>query len=111
VNKRKLENMGYLFDPRSVAVVGASPNPAKLGFHVMKSLVKGGFGGQIVPINPSVKEIMGIKVFTSLEKYMGNIDLAIVVVPAKSVREVFIQCKKKGVRGVGRLNRNNDPTR
>ena len=100
VNKRKLENMGYLFDPRSVAVVGASPNPAKLGFHVMKSLVKGGFGGQIVPINPSVKEIMGIKVFTSLEKYMGNIDLAIVVVPAKSVREVFIQCKKKGVRGV-----------
>ena len=100
MDKKKLENMRYLFSPQSVAVVGASQNPAKLGFHVMKSLVKGGFEGDIIPINPSMKEIMGIKVFPSLEKYAGDIDLSIVVVPAKSVREVFLQCRKKGVRGI-----------
>jgi len=96
----KLENMKYLFDPVSVAVVGASQNPGKLGFHVMKSLTQGRFPGRIVPINPSATDIMGIRAFSSLSQYPDGIDLAVVVVPAKAVPAVFKECRQKSVKGI-----------
>jgi acyl-CoA synthetase (NDP forming) len=54
----EMSSMDSLFNPKSVAVIGASENSAKLGFHVMLSLTKGGFPGKITPINPGSKEIM-----------------------------------------------------
>jgi acyl-CoA synthetase (NDP forming) len=66
------DNMDPLFNPRSVAVIGASENSGKLGFHVMKSLTKGGFAGKIIPVNPGTAEIMGIKVSTSISDYLPN---------------------------------------
>ncbi|MCD6533882.1 MAG: CoA-binding protein [Deltaproteobacteria bacterium] len=99
MNKKTI-NMKYLFTPESVAVIGASDNPGKLGFHVMKSLTKGGFTGRIVPINPSSDKIMGLKTFSSITAYNGQIDLVIVVVPAKLVAAVFRECATKGVKGI-----------
>jgi len=49
---KKMANMKIVFNPESVAVIGASDNPAKLGFHVMKRLTEGGFSGRIIPVNP-----------------------------------------------------------
>ncbi len=100
MDKEKLANMKFLFDPATVAVIGASPNPNKLGFHVMKSLTQGGYGGQIVPVNPKATEVMGIGCNPSLESYPGRVDLVIVVVPARAVKEVFIQCSKRDVKGI-----------
>jgi len=71
-----------MFNPKIVAVIGASDNPAKLGFHVMKSLINGGFTGKIIPLNPGSPEIWGLKAYPSLNDYADSIDLAIVVVPA-----------------------------
>jgi len=94
------DNMDPLFNPRSVAVIGASENSGKLGFHVMKSLTKGGFAGKIIPVNPGTSEIMGIKVSTSISDYDGQVDLAIVVLPAKLIPGVFRECADKGVKGI-----------
>ena len=78
-------NMDSLFNPGSVAVIGASDNSGKLGFHVMKSLTRGGFGGTIIPVNPGSREIMGLKTSPSIADYTSQVDLAIVVVPASMV--------------------------
>jgi acetyl-CoA synthetase (ADP-forming) len=94
------DNMDPLFNPRSVAVIGASENSGKLGFHVMKSLTKGGFAGKIIPVNPGTAEIMGIKVSMSVPDYDGQVDLAIVVLPAKLIPGVFRECADKGVKGI-----------
>ena len=53
-------NIETMFNPEIVAVIGASDNSGKLGFHVMKSLINGGFSGKIIPVNPGSPEIWGI---------------------------------------------------
>ena len=95
-----MTRMKALFNPTSVAVIGASENEAKLGFHVMKSLTKGGFPGKIIPINPGSEEIMGLKTFPSIAELSYDIDLAIVVLPAKMVPAIFKECLAKGVQGI-----------
>ena len=72
---KKMMNMEKLFNPESVAVIGASDNPGKLGSHVMKSLAKGRYPGKIVPVNPGASEIMGIEASPSITDYEGRIDL------------------------------------
>jgi len=93
-------DMQPLFNPQSVAVIGASDNPAKLGFHVMRSLTQGGFEGKIIPINPRADEIMGLRAHPSITDNKGSIDLAIVVLPAGLVPDVFSACIAKGVKGI-----------
>jgi acyl-CoA synthetase (NDP forming) len=93
-------NMNLLFNPRSVAVIGASENPGKLGFHVMKSLTKGGYSGKIIPVNPGSREIMGFTAYPGVNEYDQQIDLAIVVVPAQRVPAVFAECVNKGIKGI-----------
>lgn len=97
---KKMANMKTLFDPESVAVIGASDKQAKLGFHVMKSLTRGRFAGRIIPVNPVSHEIMGLKTFPSITDHDGQVDLAIVVLPAKLVPGVFRECADKGVKGI-----------
>lgn len=89
-----------LFNPQSVAVIGASENPAKLGSHVMRSLIEGGFAGRIVPVNPKSKAIMGIAAWASVTDFPETLDLAIVVVPAKLAPSIFHECRQKKVRGM-----------
>ncbi|MEE9612161.1 MAG: CoA-binding protein, partial [Desulfatiglandales bacterium] len=79
LNEEIYKNLKVLFNPASVAVIGASENPDKLGFHVMMSLTKGSFKGLIVPVNPNGKEIMGIPSFTSITQFQQPIDLAVIV--------------------------------
>lgn len=95
-----IDNMDALFKPRSVAVIGASEKPTKLGFHVMKSLTKGGFPGTITPVNPTSREIMGLKAVASISDIPDEVDLAIVVLPSRMVPAVLKECISKGVRGI-----------
>jgi acetate---CoA ligase (ADP-forming) subunit alpha len=96
----KPANMHALFNPRSVAVIGASDNPGKLGFHVMRSLSEGGYRGKLLPMNPRSEQVMGFKCYAGLDAYDGDIDLAIIVVPANTVPRVFRECAEKGVKGI-----------
>ena len=89
----------HLFSPQSVAVVGASNSFDKLGYHVMKSLV-GTYQGKIFPINPNGAEIWGLESYPSLEAIPGDIELAVIVVPAHVVPETLYACGRKGVKGI-----------
>jgi acyl-CoA synthetase (NDP forming) len=95
-----LNKLPKMFNPQSVAVVGASANPDKLGYHVVKSLVQGGYDGRIHPINPKSTELWDLPAFPQLDKVPGVVDLAIIVVPSQMVPEILEQCYTKGVQGI-----------
>ncbi|MBU3905264.1 MAG: CoA-binding protein [Nanoarchaeota archaeon] len=87
------------FKPESIAVIGASGNPGKIGYIIFEN-IKHSFKGEIYPINPNITEILGLKAYGSVKDVEGNIDLAIIAVPAKSVKEVVNDCIKKKIKGV-----------
>lgn len=93
-------NLKTLFSPTSVAVIGASENPNKLGYHVMKSLTKGGYDGEIIPVNPGSERIFDRDTVSSILKFRGDIDLSIIVLPAELVPAIFEECEKKHVKGI-----------
>jgi acetyltransferase len=87
------------FEPESVAVVGASANPVKLGHAVLKNLVEGGYAqrGKIYPINPGGGEILGLATFPSVGDVPEKIDLAVIVIPYPHVPEALRLCGEKGI--------------
>ncbi|GAB4244060.1 MAG: acetate--CoA ligase [Thermoleophilia bacterium] len=88
------------FAPGTVAVIGASATPGKVGHAVMANLVEGGFKGIIVPVNPRAEEILGIKAYPHLNDYGGRIDLSVITVPQKAVREAVESSLNAGASGV-----------
>ena len=86
--------------PKSVAVVGASATPGKIGYTVIKNLLKDGYQGKIYPINQKESEILGLKCYPEIESVPGEIDSAIMCVPAKAMLEVTEECGRKGVKGL-----------
>ena len=88
-----------LFCPESVAVVGASNSFDKLGYHVMKSLVKGNYQGRIFPVNPKGQEVWGMRSYPALSEIGETVDLAVVAVPAPFVPEILHECGRKMVKG------------
>jgi len=86
------------FDPKSVAVVGASRTAGKVGHELLAGLIAGGFAGPIFPINPSCDEICGLKCAPDLTSLDTVPDLACIVVPAKAVPPVMRQCVEIGVK-------------
>jgi acetyltransferase len=87
------------FEPESVAVIGASTNPDKLGHSVLKNLVEGGYGqtGKIYPINPGAGEILGQRTYPSVLDVEGSIELAVIVIPYPYVPEALRLCGMKGI--------------
>ncbi|MEN6529915.1 MAG: acetate--CoA ligase family protein [Anaerolineaceae bacterium] len=86
--------------PKSVAVVGASATPGKIGYSVVNNLIKDGYKGAIYPINHKEKEILGLKCYAEIADVPGEIDSAIMCVPASAMVEVTEECGKKGVKGL-----------
>jgi len=89
-----------LLKPKSVAVVGASSTPGKIGHTVVKNLIESGFKGGIYPVNPSADEILGLKCYPEITDIHDPVDAAVITVPAKFVLEVTKECGKKGVKGL-----------
>ena len=97
MNKEVLDG---LFKPKSVAVIGASATPGKIGYSVIKSLINGGYEGPIYPINLKADEILGIKAYPTVFDVPGKIDLAVITIPAKFVLTAIEDCGKAGVKGL-----------
>lgn len=89
--------MEKLFDPKSVAVIGASHSPEKLGYQILDVLIKNGFKGKIFPVNPKSTEILNFQCFASVGDISEEIDLAIIVVPAQLVPKVLTECVDKEI--------------
>ncbi len=87
-----------MFYPNSVAVIGASNTPGKVGYAIVKNLIDANFNGDIFPINLNEKEILGLTAYQSVLKIKKKIDLAVVVVPSKFVPQIMENCAKKGIK-------------
>ena len=92
-------SLNAIFKPKSVAVIGASTAPGKLGHDILANLKNGGFAGPLFPINPKAEEILGLKVYKSIADTPEPPELAVVVIPAKIVTPTLEQCADKGVKG------------
>jgi acetyl coenzyme A synthetase (ADP forming)-like protein len=90
------------FHPKSVAVIGASTSPGKLGYAVLENLIEGGYVdvGTIYPINPKADEILGQKAYPTVLDVPDDIDLGVVVIPYKYVPAVLEECGKKKIPAV-----------
>ncbi len=88
------------FDPKSIAVIGATSNPEKLGYAVLHNLVEGGFlreGRELYPINPKAGEILGLQAYPSVLQVPSPIDLAVIVIPYPHVPGVLQECGNSGI--------------
>ncbi len=88
------------FDPQSVAIIGASRDPDKLGHAVLANLLDGGSTGRLYPVNPKVGEILGLEAFPSVLDIPDPVELAVVVIPYGFVPGVLEQCGQKGIPAV-----------
>ncbi|MGW1787468.1 acetate--CoA ligase family protein [Streptomyces tubercidicus] len=88
--------MRRLMQPRSVAVVGASNEPGKIGNSVMRNLIDGGFSGEIHPVNPKADDILGRKAYKSVTDIPGEVDVAVFAIPAKFVPAALEEVGRKG---------------
>lgn len=89
-----------LFDPQTTAVIGASRDEKKVGHVVLRNIIKYGYNGRIMPINPASSEILGLKAYPRVSDVPGSTDLAIIAVPARLVPETLHDCADAGVKTV-----------
>jgi len=89
-----------LLRPSSVAVIGASATPGKVGHAIIANMIKAGFGGAIVPVNPRGGEILGVRVFPDIASYGKPVDLAVIAVPTAAVMEAVQQAVRAGAGAV-----------
>nr|MDO8098934.1 acetate--CoA ligase family protein [Candidatus Njordarchaeota archaeon] len=89
-----------MFSPSTVAVVGASTNPDKIGNIVLRNILQSGYRGKVFPINPNALEILGLKAYARISDVNEQVDQAIINIPAKSVLESLVECGDKGVKSV-----------
>jgi acetyltransferase len=92
-------SLAKLFDPKTIAIIGASDEVGALGYILTQNLLNGGFQGTIYPIHPTLDAILGIKVYASLANIPQNIDLALIAVPAEQVPSVMEACGVAGIKG------------
>jgi acyl-CoA synthetase (NDP forming) len=91
-------DLKYFFEPKGIAVVGATPQANKGGNNLLKNVALG-YKGAIYPINPKYKEIMGIKTYPAVSAIDGLVDLALIFIPAIQTPGVLSQCVAKGMKG------------
>lgn len=93
-------SMKRLFEPKVVAVIGASRERGKIGAELFYNLVSNGFKGKAVPINPNAKEILGIPCYPRLLDVPGDVDLAVITIPAAKAEAAVDECVEKGVKAI-----------
>jgi acyl-CoA synthetase (NDP forming)/GNAT superfamily N-acetyltransferase len=98
--RSSVQSMTPLLRPRSVAVIGASRRRESMGHAVVRNLVAHEFSGPVYPVHPEAAAIAGVPAFASLDAVPGDVDLAVVTVPASEVPAVVEACGRKAVRAV-----------
>jgi acyl-CoA synthetase (NDP forming) len=89
-----------VFNPRSLAVIGASSTFGKWGQLILSNIVAGGFQGTVFPVNPKEKEMCGLPAYRRIQDIPKAVDLAFITTPAKIVPSILEACGEKGVKGV-----------
>jgi acyl-CoA synthetase (NDP forming) len=87
--------MKELLNPKSVAIVGASSNPEKVGATILLNLLRNGFSGKIFPVNPKYEELFSLKCYKSIKSIKQNIDVVVIATPADTVPGIIKEAKNK----------------
>jgi acetyltransferase len=95
-----VENLDYIFKPKSIAVIGASNTVGSAGYRIFRNLVGSGYEGVVYPVNPKYESIQGVQAYPSVKDVPKAVDLAIISTPAQTVLDVVEQCGKKGIKGI-----------
>ena len=96
----KKNDISYFFDPKSIAIIGASSKPGKVGYNVLRNIVESKYKGKLFPINPKAEDILGYKSYKSVLDVPEEIDIAIFVIPSKLVNLIAEECGKKKIKGL-----------
>jgi acetyltransferase len=91
-------NLELLFKPRSVAVIGASRDPNKVGHAILKNIIESGYKGRVYPVNPKADSVLGLTAYKSVLDIPDEVDLAVIVIPAQNVLDVMEECGRKSVK-------------
>ena len=89
-----------LLCPKSVAVIGASRTPGKVGYAILDNLKKGGFEGSIVPVNPTATELLGLPCFPNLAAYKGTVELSVIAVATPLVKAAVEDSIEAGAKAI-----------
>ncbi|MGE5894908.1 MAG: acetate--CoA ligase alpha subunit [bacterium] len=88
----------HLFNPESVAVIGASADPSKVGYAVLKNLISSGYAGKVFPVNPRGEPILGCRTYPAIAELKGMVDLAVICIPAGAVPGSLRECVSASVK-------------
>ena len=95
-----MEKMEAIFSPGSVAVVGASTTPGKVGHDIFANILRGGYQGILYPVNPTAKSVLSVRAYGSIADIPDAVDLAMVILPPQRAMGAIDEAIKKGVKGV-----------
>lgn len=93
-----MSGLESFFNPRSIALIGASRSPEKVGYVVLKNLLECGYAGRIYPVNPQAREILGLKCFERVSLVPDPVDVAVLTIPAAGALQAADECGAAGVK-------------
>ena len=95
-----MQKLDAIFSPQSVAVIGASTGPGKVGHDIFANILKGGYKGTLYPVNPNAKSILSVKAYPSIQDIPDPVDLAMIILPPKLALKATEEAIQKGIQGV-----------
>ncbi|AOY59507.1 acetate--CoA ligase family protein [Desulfococcus multivorans] len=95
-----MNKLDAIFSPQSVAVIGASSTPGKVGHDIFANILRGGFKGVLYPVNPTARSILSVKAYPSVTDIPDPVDLAMIILPPKLARTAVADAIQKGVKGI-----------
>jgi acyl-CoA synthetase (NDP forming) len=98
--QRNTSSLRPFFEPDSVAVIGASRTPGKGGYNIIENLLRLGYPGEIYPVNPRARKVLGLAAHPDLKSTPGQPELALIVLPPSLVLKSLEECAARGVRAV-----------
>ncbi len=95
-----MNSLDAIFSPSSIAVIGASNSPGKVGHDIFANILKGGYKGTIYPVNPNAQSVLSVKTFAAVKEIPDKIDLSIIIVPPRAALKATEDSIAKGVKGI-----------
>ena len=100
MSKEIVRQLDTIFRARSIAVIGASKSPGKWGYRMVYTPLTTGYRGPIYPVNPNETEVCGLPAYANVRDIPGEVDMAVIVVPAAIAPQAMADCAAKGIKGV-----------
>jgi acetyltransferase len=95
-----MHELDSIFSPESLAVIGASSTPGKVGHDIFKNILRGEYTGVLYPVNPGAKSVLSVKAYPSVLEIPGQVDMAMIILPPKFALKAVGQAIEKGVKGI-----------